>query len=428
MSVKIYKDQSANAIFIEDSNGVQFLNTLQATVNDSLVTIVDLSRDIDIVSNVLHTEFIDENDTAYTGDAVAVCNTLNALFVSSGTSTSDLPVITSTLAVSMVQGETLNYELTATNGVATEFDLSTVSGVSVVDGQPRKLIGGTSLESGTYNVPMKSINYNGEDSETLVITVSEPPFSNTKSIAFVQNDNLTASASDLSGVLGRAANGAGSGDAWTISLYFKAGTHTGGAKQTLFYFGDSDHSNGGHIWIYYKGSNGKLYFEYGSTNNYLRLETANNTLPAETWKNISITYNGGTTGSSSGSISNYYSRFTIFIDGASQLTTDSNNNFGWSASVDSDLFTVGRSGSSNNWLKNECKIDELAVWGTDETVNISDIYNSGTPHDLSLLSSSPLHWWRMGDGDTYPTLSDSIDATDFTMNSMTSSDIVNDTP
>ena len=30
MSVTIYRDSEANAIFIEDSNGVQFLNSLQA--------------------------------------------------------------------------------------------------------------------------------------------------------------------------------------------------------------------------------------------------------------------------------------------------------------------------------------------------------------------------------------------------------------
>tara|TARA_R110002012_G_scaffold184031_2_gene350592 strand:- start:360 stop:1646 length:1287 start_codon:yes stop_codon:yes gene_type:complete len=428
MSVKIYKDQSANAIFIEDSNGVQFLNTLQATVSVDLVTIVDLARDIDIVSDVLHTDFIDENDAAYSGTSTDVCNALNALFYSSGTASSNLPVITSNLTASIVQGETLNYELTATNGVATEFDLSNVSGVSVVDGQARKIVGGSGLESGTYSIPVKSINYNGEDSETLVLTVSEPPYANTKSVAFVQNDYLSGSASDLSGVLGRAANGAGSGDAWTISLYFKAGTHTGGAKQTLFYFGDTDHTNGGHVWIYYKGNEQKIYLEYGSAGNYLRFKTADDSTSVGAWLHLAITYDGGTTGSSSGSISDYHSRFSIFIDGTTQLTTNQHSNYGWSSGIDSDVFTVGRSGSTNNWLKNECKIDELAVWGTDETANISSIYNSGTPHSLSTLGSPPLHWWRLGDGDTYPTLIDSIDSTNLTMNSMTSADIVSDVP
>ena len=41
-----------------------------------------------------------------------------------------------------------------------------------------------------------------------------------------------------------------------------------------------------------------------------------------------VTYDGGTTGSSSGSINDYYSRFKIFIDGVEQTTINSNSNYG----------------------------------------------------------------------------------------------------
>ena len=40
-TIKIYKDVSANSIFIEDNNGAQFLNSLQATVPSTTVTITD---------------------------------------------------------------------------------------------------------------------------------------------------------------------------------------------------------------------------------------------------------------------------------------------------------------------------------------------------------------------------------------------------
>ena len=43
-------------------------------------------------------------------------------------------------------------------------------------------------------------------------------------------------------------------------------------------------------------------------------------------------------------------------------------------------------------------IDEVAIWNSDQSANISAIYNSGTPDDLTSLS--PLHWWRMGDNDS----------------------------
>jgi len=80
MSIKVYKDQAANSIFIEDANGAQFVNSLQASVPTTTVTITDLARQIDIVSSADHTEFVDENDNPYTGTAVDVCNALNAIF------------------------------------------------------------------------------------------------------------------------------------------------------------------------------------------------------------------------------------------------------------------------------------------------------------------------------------------------------------
>ncbi|HHZ69131.1 MAG TPA: hypothetical protein EYN54_02375 [Methylococcaceae bacterium] len=70
----------------------------------------------------------------------------------------------------------------------------------------------------------------------------------------------------------------------------------------------------------------------------------------------------------------------------------------------------------------------MAIWSSDQTANVAAIYNSGTTHDLSALTTPPDNWWRMGDGDTFPTISDQISTLDFTMFNMTVGDIVNDTP
>ena len=40
-------------------------------------------------------------------------------------------------------------------------------------------------------------------------------------------------------------------------------------------------------------------------------------------------------------------------------------------------------------------LDEIALFNSDKSSNISTIYNGGIPNDLSSLS--PTHWWRMGD-------------------------------
>ena len=197
---------------------------------------------------------------------------------------------------------------------------------------------------------------------------------------------------------------AGSSDAWTISFWFKGSTSTNGA-QTVFYYGDNDTSNGGNLHILYSGSFDRFRFHYGSTNNNIRLQTQSNTVVANTWHHVLITYDGGQTGSSSGDINNYYSRFKIFIDGNLQTTTNTNNNYGWSSNIDSDNFRVGRF-ASGNYMKDGCKVDELATWDSDQSANASTIYNSGSPFDLLTLTNKPNHWWRMGDGDTYPNIQD----------------------
>ena len=61
-------------------------------------------------------------------------------------------------------------------------------------------------------------------------------------------------------------------------------------------------------------------------------------------------------------------------------------------------------------------------------------YNSGEPIDLSEDSgdydnSGDLsNWWRMGDGDTYPTIEDNVGSIDCTMTNMVSGDIVSVVP
>ena len=424
--IKVYKDEAANAIFIEDANGVQFLNSLQAVVEEGLVHVIDLAKDIDIVSGVPHTDFTDENGSVYTGDATDVCDELNAIFSSSG-STGQIPEITSGNSISLVEGETINYELTANYGVGYEWS-GLPSGVTTAAGNVRRLIGGSSVSAGTYNITAKAINYFGEDTLSITLTVSDPPFANTKSVEFQNNDYCGANAALLDSILGRAGNGSGSSDAWTISTYFKGGTASN-ASQTIFYFGAQDVANGGQLQLKYNGSLKRFELRYGSNNNRLNLVTSSNTLLSGQWTHLMVAYDGGSTGSSSGSINDYYSRFSIYIDGVAQTTTNSHSNYGFTGAISGDNLRIGRWNNGQN-LRNGCKVDELAIWGGDQSSNVSDIYNSGTPHDLSVITTPPDHWWRMGDGDNYPVLQDGGDTggCDFVMYNMTAGSIVSDVP
>ena len=59
---------------------------------------------------------------------------------------------------------------------------------------------------------------------------------------------------------------------------------------------------------------------------------------------------------------------------------------------------------TSTWLYNGL-MDEVALFSSELSASdVSSIYNSGVPNDISSLS--PISWWRCGDGDTAPTLTD----------------------
>ena len=88
----IYRDNEANAIFIEDANGAQFLNSLQATVDSNLLSITDTAKGFELVSSASHNDIVDQNGDAYGANATEACDALNAIFQSSGTPSGSAPV------------------------------------------------------------------------------------------------------------------------------------------------------------------------------------------------------------------------------------------------------------------------------------------------------------------------------------------------
>tara|TARA_R110002110_G_scaffold10715_1_gene52760 strand:+ start:6736 stop:8499 length:1764 start_codon:yes stop_codon:yes gene_type:complete len=106
-----------------------------------------------------------------------------------------------------------------------------------------------------------------------------------------------------------------------------------------------------------------------------------------TWHNLIGTYND-TTGD-----------LKLYLDGVLKNTSSASSDVN-TASVD---LRIGC--STSNSLFFQGGIDEVSLFNTElSQIDITSIYNSGTPTDLT--SYSPLGWWRMGDGDTAPTITD----------------------
>ena len=255
-------------------------------------------------------------------------------------------------------------------------------------------------------------------------------YANSSSILLRQGGYLYAPVSEFESILGRSDNGSGEADAWTISAHFKPGTHTGSAKQTLIFFGGDNYKNEGHIWLYYKGNDRKLRLEYGKQESNLEFTTSAAAFSADSWTHVMVTYNGGTTGDDKDDVDDYFSRFRIFIDGQEVSTSNKEDDDGWDGSIPAEWFLVGVRGDDKEWLKEGSKLDELAVWSSDQSDNALAIYNSGIAHSLTQLDIPPLSWWRLGDGDIAPTLSDVINGYDFTMSHTNSKlvEIVSDAP
>ena len=424
----IYKDKNANAIFVRNNNGAQFMNSLHAELNDvnpNNVNIFNLVTENYLSVNTPYTEILDDNTVTYGATASDVVDSLNTLFSDSGTDGTDLPIITSPLSISVTTGDVVNYELVATYGVGYEW-LGLPSGVVVTNGNYRKIIGTPTV--GVYNVTIKAINYNGTTTETLVITVSNPPYSSTKSIQFDFQKYLDASA-NTSNPLYRPNNGTGANDSNSLLFWFKAGTNNN-QQQTILFFGGSDLNNEGRYHLTYNGnnSNEKLTLRIGTNNNWIQWSTPVNSIVPNTWQQILIAYNGGQTGSSSGDLTSYNYTMRMSINGVYKTLSTSHNNFGWSGSIVNDFFRIGRKGSGGNYMRNNCRVDLIALFDSDQFANRFTMYNGGVSQDLTLLSTPPVHLWEMGDGDTFPTLIDRINGLNFTQQGMVSSDTVTDAP
>lgn len=167
-------------------------------------------------------------------------------------------------------------------------------------------------------------------------------------------------------------------------------------------------------------SSGSLRFNLtnnNATNNRLQVKTTDATFNDGVWHHFAATYAG----------TSLASGMKIYIDGSSEaLTTDFNT---LSATIlNGTSANLGaRNSSDNPFIGN---LDECAIYDKElSAAEVTQIYNGGETLDLLPLKSAAnlVGWWRMGDGDTFPTLLDqTTTGADGTMTNMEVSDIVAD--
>ena len=230
-------------------------------------------------------------------------------------------------------------------------------------------------------------------------TAAAPSFTNTKSVSFDGVDDFVDCGN--TGIL----NG---GTQLTISGWFKTTDTT--KTQILF----SQFS--GKKYVEMTLISGGLYGWVGdgtSTTNFNIVNSTNLGISNNTWFHLIYVFDGSQ--SSNGTRLKIYKNGTLLTWSTirtipTTLATDSSNTY------------IGKRNVTDTFSGN---IDEVAFWHS--LPNVTDIYTGTTATDLSALS--PVSWWRMGDGDTFPTLTDNgSGGNNGTMTNMTSGNIITDVP
>jgi len=238
-----------------------------------------------------------------------------------------------------------------------------------------------------------------------ILNVLGSSFTNTKSISFDGMDDLATASSNL-GLTG----------AFSLSLWVNTTQSTSDGFKVLageYHWGNSSLRN----WILYLSNTGnRIAFMTYNSDGSRPINTVVDASVADiddgNWHHIFVVY-GNTTDTNS---------FKIYFDGdiAKQLTPSLTG-----LRTASQPFEIA--GTQSSYPDLFGLVDEVAIWDSDQSANAIEIYNKGRPTDLT--SYSPLHWWRMGDGDTLRTLTDNGSGSiDLTMTNMDSGDIVEDVP
>ena len=225
------------------------------------------------------------------------------------------------------------------------------------------------------------IHYNSWSPETnLTGTGATPAFSNTKSILLGGIDDYVDMGNNLN--FERTS-------AFSISAWVKRGGS--GVNDTIVSKMESSGNFRGYLLFISSTNLVKFVLRNVNLSSNRLFVDSTSTITDTNWHHILMTYDG----------SSSVSGVKIYIDGVSDTVTTAGTLS--ATTLNSSPFNIGARNS--NSLFAAATIDEVSVFNSELSASdVTSIYNSGVPNDISSLS--PLSYWRCGDGDTAPILTD----------------------
>ncbi len=254
-------------------------------------------------------------------------------------------------------GQFLGQNFTEVNAkIDTKLSPTTEQDIEITD--PTKGIILNSPSGKRYRV---TIDDNGNFSKQEITTSTPTGFQNISSLEFDGVDDRVQLASDFS-----------ESGTFTLSFWMKPTTVGSG--------------------------NGKIYVmgTFPGNSNYIKLDQV-----GVMWLRLGATnavFNEAVAGGGSNNLVTNEWQHIMFIRDSSNVISCYRNGSSFGATVtNSNTLTLNSFGRIIvNSFGFEGHLDGIALFNTDQTSNISSIYNSGTPSDLTSLS--PLHWYRFEEG------------------------------
>lgn len=284
------------------------------------------------------------------------------------------------------------------------------------DGSELKVKADLIGNSGTYAIEVTAVDSNAQQfvKELNVVILA---YSSSLSTQF---DGLTEYVFSLS-------NSAWDTDSRTVSVWAKSPTASPGIDGYIV--GKHRGGSGGIYlgWVIEVISNNRIRMSiYQNSSIIKQYQISNNLGPLDgDWHHIAWTYDLPS------------KVFKIFMDGievtGSGLIVGRDDAFTGPINANDQDLTLGVGYSSTGTRINYTPIlvDELALFSSAlPTGDITDIYNGGVPKSLlqQTYSTDLVSWWRMGEMDTAPTITDVQNVSSLTMVNMDGTNFVGDVP
>tara|TARA_R100000734_G_C3279435_1_gene73426 strand:+ start:29 stop:817 length:789 start_codon:yes stop_codon:yes gene_type:complete len=223
-------------------------------------------------------------------------------------------------------------------------------------------------------------------------------FSNTKSILLDGVDDFVT----MGDVLNTSNTGA---DELSISAWYKTTANT--TQVIVAKWANQSPFNGYALFLVNKELRFFIGSFVGNAYNNVRSNSIDSLIDGN-WHHVVLTYDGSR---ASSGVKIYVDATEITLNIIRDVAPD-----GVSDSSNLQDFMIGvRGNSSNSALPFNGNIDEVALFNSELSASdVTAIYGTGVPTSLSSYSSL-VSWWRCGDSDTAPTLTDNKGSNDGTM-------------